>query len=192
MHVIPDLADNRSSTVSAVLLDALVRGIISRSAATQVRHSPRLLGQLALDVCQGVGGGVARGDIGFLQPTPGWESLVVLDRSLEELDDFLVLDVVGPVAREVERREAGRVLGEFVGPEVRVWRTLIDPVCVHPLEKVEGSESFDECAYTRAFVGWYGGAIGKAGGGVGRGHGIVLATQVAIRFVRPIAQLHIR
>ena len=53
------------------------------------------------------------------------------DRGLEEVDDLLVLLVCGTVASYVERRRAGRVLGELVAPEIAVRGTLVNPVLVH-------------------------------------------------------------
>lgn len=50
------------------------------------------------------------------------------DGRLEEINNVLVLDVLGPVARNVKGRVAGCVLGELVAPKVRVGLGLGHPV----------------------------------------------------------------
>lgn len=59
---------------------------------------------------------------------------VLLERAgggLEKVDDVLVLLIAGAVAGDIEGGRAGRVLGEFVGPEDVVGLALADPVLVH-------------------------------------------------------------
>ena len=53
------------------------------------------------------------------------------DGSLEEVNDLLVLLVVGAIASNIESRRASRVLGELVSPEDSVGVTLVDPVLLH-------------------------------------------------------------
>jgi hypothetical protein len=189
VHVVPHLADDCAATVCAVLRHALLGGVVSGARASHVWHRTRLLGQLALDVAQGVGGAVAGRDLGFLQPAPGREALVVLDCGLEELDDLLVFDVVGSVAGDVKGRVAGRVLGKLVGPEVGVGSSLVDPVSVHPLDEIVGAKIFEESADIGALVGRDDGTVGQTGGGVGRGSGIVLTAQIAVLGVGAIAKV---
>ncbi len=76
-----------------------------------------LFGQGVVDVGVTVRGAVARRDALVLQPLEGREPLVVFDCSLEEVDDFFVLDVFRAVAGYLEGAVAGCVFGEFVTPE---------------------------------------------------------------------------
>lgn len=66
------------------------------------------------------------------QPLPGRELLEVLNRSLEERRYFLVLDILRPVARNIESAEASGMLREFVSPQYVVRSCLADPMGVHP------------------------------------------------------------
>lgn len=83
--------------------------------------------------------------------------------------------VARAVARGVEGGEAGGVLAEFVGPEVRVGLGLRDPEGVHVGEEVEAAVEGEEGADVGAGVGGYGCAVGEARGGVWGGDGVVLA-----------------
>lgn len=69
-------------------------------------------------------------DVGGGEEAPGGQAAVVHDGRLEEVDDVLVLDVLGPVAWQVEGGVAGCVFAELVAPEVGVGRALVDPVPV--------------------------------------------------------------
>ena len=162
MHIIPHLTDHRTSTVGTILAHALLRSIVPRARTAHIWRSTRLLGQLALNTPQRVHGTITRRDIRLHQPTPRAEPLVVFDRCLEEFNHFLVLDVVGSVARDIKCRIAGGVFAELVAPEIRVWRALVNPVGVHPVEQVVSAEGFDECADIGPRVGWNKCTVGKA------------------------------
>ena len=130
MHIIPNFAELRPSSIRTILTHTLLCRIISRPTAPNIRHGTRFLGQLALDVRQSVRRTIAGCNIDLLQPAKCGESLVIFDCSLEELDHFLVLDVIGSVAGNVECRVAGRVLGELVGPEV-YWMLVQSLMSLH-------------------------------------------------------------
>lgn len=187
MLVVPDLTDDGAAGVGAVLTGSGV--VISGTAAADVGNGAVLLGQLALDVGQGVLGLVGGHDVDLAQPVVGGETAVVLDGGLVELDDLLVLDVVGTVAGDVKGGIAGGVLGELVSPEVGVGRALVDPVGVHVVEQVVAAEVLDEIVHAGALVRRHHGTVGQAVGGVGRRHRVVLARQVAVLRVRAVAEI---
>lgn len=54
----------------------------------------------------------------FGEPVEGEQTAVVENDSFEEIDDFFVLGVLRAVAGDVERGEAGGMLGEFVLREI--------------------------------------------------------------------------
>lgn len=65
------------------------------------------------------------------QHVEGRVLLVRTNSSLEEVDHVLVLFVARTIASDIECGGASCVLGEFVGPEISVWGTLVDPVLIH-------------------------------------------------------------
>lgn len=101
----------------------------------------------------------------------------------------MVLDIFRSVAWNVECAEAGSMLGKLMGPEDVVWPSLADPVGVHPFNKVEFSEGFEECADIGAIVGWDYGAVGKTGCGVWGGQRVVLAGEVTVLGVGSVAEI---
>lgn len=187
MAVIPHLTDHRPPTVRTVR--PLLRRVIARPTAPDVRDCTVLLGQLTLDITQRVRRLIAGHDPALVQPLPRRQPLVELDGGLEEIDHVLVLDVLGPVAGEIEGGEARRVLAELVAPEVRVRCALVDPVRVHPVEQVVAAERLEERPDVRALIGRDKRAVREPGGRVGGRDGIVLPLQVAILCVRPIAEV---
>lgn len=81
-----------------------------------------------------------------MEPAEGWHLLVELDGGFEEINDFFVLAIFGPVAGDVEGRIASRMLGEFVRPEVVVGTSLRDPVFVHVGQKIKFAKGFEKGA----------------------------------------------
>lgn len=68
-----------------------------------------------------------------------------------------------------------------------VGRVLRDPVRVHVLEEIVPAERLEESANARAIVSRDDGAIRQAIGGVWRRHWVVLAAQIAVLGVSPVA-----
>ncbi len=187
MAIIPHLAHHRATSVGTVL--PCLGRVVPGPGAPYVGCGAVLLRQLALNVRQGILSAVTGRDLRLAQPRPGRKALVVLDRGLEEVDDLLVLTILRSIARDIKGREAGRMLGELVGPEVGVGRTLVDPIRIHPAEEVVLAEWGEEGVDTWALIGWYGGAVGKTSRGVGAGSWVVLAGQVAVLGVAAIAEV---
>lgn len=125
------------------------------------------------DISVGVSSRVGRHNLSLLEPLEGRKTLVVLDRGLEEVDDFLVLAVLRTIAGDVEGGEASCVLAELVGPEAGVVLLKGDPVGVHVVEEIVATERLEESADIGAVVDWDNGAIGEAVGGVGGWDGVV-------------------
>lgn len=131
MHIIPHLRQHRKPVILRALSG--FRLIEPRARATEVRRSARLPPQRVLDVLERVAGRVRGPDPRPRQPVIGRVATEVgYDRG-EVVEDVFVLDPLGAVAGKVEGREAGGVLGEFVGPEVVVGGIEVDPVsaCVN-------------------------------------------------------------
>ena len=61
-----------------------------------------------------------------------------------------------------------------------VGGALVDPVCVHIVKEVVGTEVLNECADVWSCVGRNDGAVAETIGGVWRGNWIELAAQVAV------------
>lgn len=116
MEVVPNLGDVSSAIVHRASTSGSL--VISRTAAANVRQSTVASGEGVLELAEGVCGSVAGLDAGVVQPAPGRKTTVVKNGGLEELDDFLMLDVFGAVTRHVEGGEAGSVLAELVSPKV--------------------------------------------------------------------------
>jgi len=102
--------------------------------------------QGALDIAQLVSRRVGRSDPGVGKPFEGGVLLVSFCHGIEEVDNILVLLVVG-VTFGVKGGEASSVLGEFMSPEARIGRSLRDPILLHVGQKVAptkvGHESVD-------------------------------------------------
>lgn len=160
MVVIPNLAHDSPASIITALPH--ICGVVAWARASNVGFGSRLLGQGLLDIRQRICRLVARYDLGFIQPFPGRITLVPLDGRFEELNHVLVFDILRPVARDVEGREAGRVLAELVGPEVGVGCPLVDPVRVHPIDQVISSEGFQEGLDCRSFVCRHHRSIGQS------------------------------
>ena len=121
---------------------------------------------------------------------------------LEKVDDILVLLVLRAVAGHIEGGCAGRVLGELVAPEVRVWPALIDPILVHlrrrtlgascsckqkvrtVIQELEATKLHDKRLDGRPFVRWNDRAVVKFGR---RGTRVKLAGEVAVLLVAAVA-----
>lgn len=116
MEIVPDLRDVGSAIVHGASTSSSL--VVSGTAATNVGQSTVSSGQSILELADGVCGSVARLDAGVVQPAPGRKTTVVEDGGLEELDDLLVLNVFGAVARHIEGGEASSVLAELVSPEI--------------------------------------------------------------------------
>lgn len=136
--IIPNFTDNRSAGIIAAM--SRLGRIVARARASNVGLRTRLLGQDLLEIRKRISCLVARHDLLFVQPFPGRIAFVILDGSFEEVHHVLMFDILGAVAREVKSREAGRVLAELVGPEIGIGRSLVDPVCVHPIDQVVAAE----------------------------------------------------
>jgi len=128
MEVIPNLTDLGPAIIRRVCPRS--RAVVARPAAANVRQGTVTSRQGALEVDERVRSRVAGCDAGVGEEPPGGQAAVVKDGRLEKVDDFLVRDVVGAVAGDVKGGEAGGVFAELVGPEVGVWRALVDPVSV--------------------------------------------------------------
>lgn len=187
MAVVPHLTDHGPPAVGAAL--AGLGGVVPRAAAADVRGGAVLFGQLVLDSRQRVLGLVAGGDLRLGQPVVRRETSVELDGGLEEIDHLLVLFVLGPVAGDVKGRVASGVLGEFVAPEVRVGRPLVDPVRVHPREQIHFAKRLEERADVGPLVRGHGGAVGQTVGRVGGRGRVVLSAQVAVLGVAAVAKV---
>ena len=112
---------------------------------------------------------------------------VIFDNRLEEVHNLLVFDILGAVAWNIERAEAGSVLAELMSPKVAVGRTLGDPVLVHVGEKVVLAEWCKEGGDAGPIVGDHWSTRRSASGSVGRGSRIILPRKVTVLGVRAIA-----
>lgn len=126
MEVVPNLRDVSSTIVHRTSTSSGL--VVSGTAAANVGQSTVSSGEGILELANGVCGSVARLNASVVQPAPGRKTTVVEDGGLEELDDLLVLDVFGAVARHVEGRKTSSVLAEFVSPEVAVLRSVWEQV----------------------------------------------------------------
>lgn len=173
MIVIPNLAHDSPASIITALPH--ICGVVAWSRASNVGFGARLLGQGFLDIRQRICRLVARYNLGLIEPFPGWVTLVPLDGGFEELNDVLVLGILRPVARDVEGREASRVLAELMGPEVGVGCPLVDPVRVHPIDQVVSAECFQEGLDCRTFVCRHHRSIGERICCIRRWYWVVLA-----------------
>lgn len=173
MVIVPNLTDNGSARVILPLTG--LSGIVPRTRATNIRLRARLFRQRLLNIRERVSSPIARHDLSFIQPLPGGIALVVFNGGLKEIHHILVFDVLRAVAGDVEGREAGRVLAEFMGPEVGVGGALVDPVRVHPVNQVVAPEGLEERVDRGAIVHGHGGAVREGIGRVRRGDWVVLS-----------------
>ena len=187
MLIVPHLANVRASIVCATCTG---RGsVVSWAAAADVRDCTVLLGQCVLYITQGVCSCVAGSDTGFCEPVIGWVLLVVHDGCFVELDDFLVINILGAVARHIEGGEASGVFAKLMGPESLVGCALVDPVFIHVCQQIVLAKRLDEGVYTGATVGRNDCAIRKTIGGIWAGTGVELTGQIAILGVRAVAEV---
>lgn len=145
--------------------------------------------QRRLDVREGIRRRVARRDAGTGQPVPAGQAAVEGHDRLEEVDDVLVLDVLGPVAGHVKGAVARGVFRELVRPEVGVGLALRHPVPVHVRQQVVPAERPQEGPDVGPRVRRHGGPRGRAGRGVWRRGRVVLPAQVAVLRVRAVAEV---
>ena len=68
----------------------------------------------------------------LLKPPKRRHPQIVLNRSLKELHNFLMLHILRPIARYIECTVARRMLTKLMRPELVVASALVDPVCIHP------------------------------------------------------------
>ncbi|KAH0373682.1 ribonuclease T2, partial [Aureobasidium melanogenum] len=163
--------------------------VVSRTTAANVGQSTVASGKGILELTDRVCGSVARLDAGVVQPSPGRKTTVVKDGGLEELDDFLVLDVFGAVARHKSLVSCQQKIDHEGASKIPVRGALVDPVLVHPGEKVVFAKRLEESANIGTLVRRDNSAIGQAIGSVGRRCRIVLSVQVAVLGVRAIAEV---
>lgn len=187
MEVIPHLIQLSTAIIRASLTSSSL--IVPRATASNIRQRAITLRQRRLQIAQRHGRTVARLNASGAEPAVRGQALVVLDRGLEELGDLLVLDVLGPVAGDVEGRVARAVLAEFVRPEVGVGRALVDPVLVHVGEQAVLAEGADDSVDGWALVWRDDGAVWQTICGVWRWDGVELAVQVAVLCVRSVTEV---
>jgi len=121
MEIIPHLGD----LCTAIVQRPFARGrlVVPGPGAADERRGAVLGLESFLESGQGVSRGVGGGDVVGRKPLKGVEAAVVQDHGLEEVDDFGMADVLGAVARDVERGEAGGVFGELV--LCGIWLALL-------------------------------------------------------------------
>lgn len=187
MVVVPDLTDDRSSSIVAAF--SCICGIVPWATAAQIWNCTACLGQRALHVSQRHLRLIAGRDPGACEPFECRVTHVVFDHGVVELNHVLVLDVLGTITWHVESRVACSMLAELVRPKVLVACALVDPVSAHPFEKIETSKVLNELINAGAIVWWHDSPIAKTIGGIGRWSGVVLAVKVAILRVGAIAKV---
>jgi hypothetical protein len=187
MEVVPGLGDLGSAIVGRAFTDSSL--VVARSAASNVGQSAVSLGKGILELADGVGGGVARRDSSCVQPAPSRKTAVVENGSLEELYDLLVFHVLRPIARYVEGGKAGAVLAELMFIELVIGRSLVDPILVHPCQKVIFAKGLDEGLNAWTLVRWNDGTIGQRVGSVGRWLSVILPREVTVLGIRAIAKV---
>lgn len=195
MEVVPHLTKLRATIVGRV---GACRCLIkSRTRAADVWRGAVLLRKCIFERGQGVCGGVRGLDAMAAQPGPGRQAFVVHDNGLEEVNDILVLAILGSVAGDVKGGIAGRMLGKLVlrvhvsdcdferrdiayTPEAGVRRALRDPVGPHVLKQIVSAKCLNEGVDARAIVGRNHSAVGEAVGCIWRWRGVVLSVQVTV------------
>lgn len=214
VEVVPGLGELGVPVVERAL--AGLGGVVAGSVAAQVGDGAVALLEGGLEVREGVGGRVGRGDGLGGEPLPGRGLFVVVDGGLKEVDDLFVFLVLGAVAFHVKGAEAGCVLGELVGPEDPVGSVLGDPeprvtgsfvrlcffidrqgcfshqrgfLLLHVLEKIKSLKGLDKLIQRGAGPGGDRSAVCLSGGGVGGRGRVVLTAEVAVLGVRAVAEV---
>ena len=91
MEVVPRLINDGPTVVSRIPAGS---GLVeTRTSAANVWRGTISLGQRCLHVAKSVRRGIAWSDACGCEPAPGRKTAIVHDGCLEELDDFLVLNV---------------------------------------------------------------------------------------------------
>ena len=152
VEVVPHLGHDSVTIVGRTSTSC--SGVVSWSGASNVWDGTVTLGECGLHGAQRVCGGVAWFDTSRVQEAKGRKTAIIHDGSLEELYNLLVLNILWTVARNVESRVAGCVLGEFVSPEVVVWTTLVDPIRVHIVEQIKLAKWVQEGSNIWTLVWW--------------------------------------
>jgi hypothetical protein len=187
MEVVPSLGDLSSAIVGRAFTGSSL--VVARSAASNVGQSAVSLGKGILELTDRVGGSVARCDASCVQPAECRKATIVENGSLEELYDLLVFHVLRTIARHVEGGEAGAVLAELMFIELVVGRSLIDPILIHPCQKVIFAKGLNKGLDTWALVRRNDGAIRQRVGSVGRWLSVILPREVTILGIRAIAKV---
>lgn len=165
MEIVPDLGQDSLAVVHGSLTSG--GGVVRRPRAPNIRQSTVPLVQSVLHGSEVVAdvSGVGRTDVGSRQPSVSRKTTVVENSCGVEIGEFLVLNVFGSVAGDVEGGEACSVLGKFVGPEVVVGCALVDPVFVHVGEQVILAQRLEErCDVAGTLPCWDSGTVGEAVG----------------------------
>lgn len=130
MMIIPHLTQDRISIIHCPI--PCSRSIVSRARAPNIRQSSESAVECGLDVGEGECGRV-RGAYGCDgEPAVGRKVLVVGYSCFEEVNNFGMVLVHGPVAGDVEGGIAGSVFAELMAPKIAVGRALGYPVSVCP------------------------------------------------------------
>jgi hypothetical protein len=178
VFVVPHFTERGEAVVCAVLTSS--RSVVSWPIASDERHATVVLEQDVADCRVGVPGLVGRRDLCVLKPFECRESLVVLDGRFEEIHNFFVFAVHGPVAWHVEGGEAGGVLAKLVAPKAGVVLLESNPISVHVVEQITTAKGLKEGADAGAVVWRNKCAVGKSIGGVWRGNGVILTGQITV------------
>jgi hypothetical protein len=186
MEVVPSLGDLSSTIVQRAFTGGSL--VVARSTAADVGQSTISFGKSILELAERVGGSVTRCDTSCVQPAKGRQAAVVEDGSLKELNDFLMLNILRAVARHIEGREASSVLAELMFIELMVWSSLVDPIFVHPCQKVKFTKCLNERLDAGALVRWDDGTVGQRVSGVRRRLSIVLSREIAVLGVRAFGE----
>lgn len=173
MEVVPGLGNLSSTIIHRAFTGGSL--VVARSTAADVGQSTISFGKGILELAEGVGGSVARRDTSCVQPAECRETAVVEDGSLEELDYFFVLNILRTIARYIKCGEASAVLTELMFPEIMIGVVLVDPVLVHPCQKIIFSKRLNKGLNAGTFVCWDDGTVGQGVGSVGRRLSIVLS-----------------
>lgn len=97
----------------------------------EVRNGTGLRGQSVLELAKAVGSLVGGNDAVRRKHIERGELLEGTNGCEVEVDDILVLYVIGTITCNIERGCARCVLGELMGPEINVGAALVDPVLIH-------------------------------------------------------------
>ena len=100
VEVVPDLAQLRATIVKRAVAGSGL--VVARARAAKVRRDIILLPKSLLHLGERIGRLVGGRNAVVREPVVGRQTLEVLDGSLEEVDEVVVLDILGTVARDVE------------------------------------------------------------------------------------------